>query len=196
MSSIQALATLLSLMRAISHQIRTPLSVISNDLVYFKSLIDPAECERGISKCRQISDLFKPFQLLEEPGQSFETFELQTLLLEIFADRFENPEYDMLLTGSRANLKHALTWLSEIFRIETVSIIKESLHLTSSILFSLGEPLPIASASLEKDVFSVTEIFAKQANDDSILPMLIDAVFFSFSAQLKIAERSIELIFQ
>lgn len=44
-----------ALLQGISHSIRTPLSVVSNDLTYFKTLIDPEECERSLVRIRDIA---------------------------------------------------------------------------------------------------------------------------------------------
>jgi|GEM_PF-2400837 len=49
-------------MRALSHTVRTPLSVVQNDLSYFasvKSALPPEEYTRGIERCRQISELLR-----------------------------------------------------------------------------------------------------------------------------------------
>ena len=62
---------LLKLLRAftqsLAHRVRTPLSVISNDFSYFKSLIDPEECERGLRRVKEISTILDevsaPFEL-------------------------------------------------------------------------------------------------------------------------------------
>lgn len=44
-------------LRTLAHDIRTPLSIISNDLSYLSSLVGDSETKRPIDKCRQISEL-------------------------------------------------------------------------------------------------------------------------------------------
>ncbi|MCB0332920.1 MAG: hypothetical protein KDD55_05435 [Bdellovibrionales bacterium] len=55
----RTLTALTALIRGVSHRVRTPLSVVSNDLSYFKTLIDPEECERSIVRCREISEILR-----------------------------------------------------------------------------------------------------------------------------------------
>ena len=46
-----------ALTQALAHRFRTPLSVISNDLTYFKSSFKSEEFDRGIRRCRELSEL-------------------------------------------------------------------------------------------------------------------------------------------
>jgi len=41
---------------ALAHSLRTPLSVIANDLAYFKSTSKSDEFDRGIRRCRELSE--------------------------------------------------------------------------------------------------------------------------------------------
>lgn len=48
-----------ALLQALAHKIRTPLSVISNDLNYFATLIDPDECSRSKRRCHEIDQILR-----------------------------------------------------------------------------------------------------------------------------------------
>lgn len=50
------------LLRVLSHKMRTPLSVISNDLQYLASIHPDAEVERSLGKVKTISDLLSAVQ--------------------------------------------------------------------------------------------------------------------------------------
>lgn len=43
--------------QALAHRLRTPLSVISNDLVFYKSNFKSEEFDRDIRRCKELSDL-------------------------------------------------------------------------------------------------------------------------------------------
>jgi len=63
-----------SLARALAHKIRTPLSIIQNELSYLASLLPAGECERAFDACRSISQILAlqaPF-----PAGNFETIEV------------------------------------------------------------------------------------------------------------------------
>lgn len=53
------IAIVSALIRALSHKIRTPLSVISNDLSYLKTLLPNEDIDRDLSKVKLISELLR-----------------------------------------------------------------------------------------------------------------------------------------
>lgn len=53
------LLVLAGLMRALSHKIRTPLSVISNDLSFFKSCLPTEDVDRSLQKVKVIGDILR-----------------------------------------------------------------------------------------------------------------------------------------
>ena len=54
-----SLPQLYCFIRALSHKIRTPLSVIQNELTYFKSKLAEEEFDRAFSACKNINELLK-----------------------------------------------------------------------------------------------------------------------------------------
>lgn len=48
---------LIQFIRAVNHSIRTPLSVVSNELFYFKSLLPAQEIERAEARCAEIAGI-------------------------------------------------------------------------------------------------------------------------------------------
>lgn len=57
------------LMQGLAHQLRTPLSVISNDLSYFKTKLGDGDCVRSAAKVREISNILKDLALIENNTQ-------------------------------------------------------------------------------------------------------------------------------
>ena len=197
MSRTRALDLLLTLMQTLSHQVRTPLSVISNDLTFFQSIIEPSECERGILRCRQISDYFKPAQLLSNSTAKSEIFNMQTLLQEIFGSSLEGKSSTMQCQGIQNNLQQAFRWIAELFSVESVRFLGDR----RSLKFNLAKPIEIKGVSKNRidshsNITSISEIYAADAGYESILPILIDAVFVSYSAECRIvAEREFVVVF-
>lgn len=176
-----------SLVRVLSHQIRTPLSVISNDLTYFKSLISPDECQRGIDKCRQISDFFKPAEQLLAISDEQARFDLSDVVRKTLNSALdERPGFEVC--GNPALLMKAFTWIEQLFKPRKVSIIAEQ----RQIVF---EQLGLKTAASNLIFTSVTQAYFSQASDDSILPMLVDAILLGFSCDCLCRPDVIELRF-
>ncbi len=79
-----ALNLLSSLVRALSHQIRTPLSVISNDLSYFKNLLPEGECQRSLERCKEISNILGAALVDGGRASAAESVSVRIFLTEIF----------------------------------------------------------------------------------------------------------------
>ncbi len=47
--------------RKMGHEIKTPLSVIVNDLTYLKSILPEGECERAIRNAQEIKDIINRY---------------------------------------------------------------------------------------------------------------------------------------
>lgn len=60
-ATTDSLDLLSAFLRALSHKIRTPLSVISNDLTYFQTLVPNEDFSRAIGKVQDISEILRSF---------------------------------------------------------------------------------------------------------------------------------------
>jgi hypothetical protein len=69
--------------RALGQKIRTPLSVISNDLVYFKSVLPEGEAERAIRNCHLINDIIGAGTMAQDASG----FEEHFLLADVVTER-------------------------------------------------------------------------------------------------------------
>lgn len=177
------------MLRVLSHKIRTPLSVISNDLNYFKNLIDPNECERGILKCRQISEVFKPALCLSSSDSEHEKFNLNLALQEIFGEIVKKNQSELVLIGSKNNFLQLLRWLKELFVIKRIEVLDPDIFKqVAKVRFEFLESLIMNSerGDLSSPCFalnSLTDIYSIASSDESILPMLADIVLLSFYAE-------------
>ena len=76
-----------NLVRGLVHQLRTPLSVISNDLSYFKTLLPEGECERSRMRCREITAILKEFTAWVPAALDMQRVSFALLLDEIARQR-------------------------------------------------------------------------------------------------------------
>lgn len=175
------LELVLTLTRALSHKIRTPLSVISNDLNFFKTLIDPKECDRGLAKCRAIAQFFEPCERLQNQRGLSEDFSVADIVEESVGYRAAQYGEDFTLRGNKLHFSQALKWMNELFPFDNIRFIKAS----RTINFSPRSAGQI-DADLDPGFTSLTEIYFSNASDDSILPVLIDSVMFTFGGEFKL----------
>lgn len=186
-SSEQTLELILSLLSVLSHKIRTPLSVISNDLTYFQSLLGAGECERGIAKCHNISSFFKPAEMLLIPRGQAERFDLFDLLSTLPTKCPQTTPVSLLICGIRQNLVQALRWIIDLFPVEKLELLDGSRLLSFSVESSLWHEEPVL---IDLGETTITEIYGLNPTDESILPILIDAVLISYAAKPRITGKN------
>jgi hypothetical protein len=186
MASKSALETSINLLKLLSHRIRTPLTVISNDLAYFKTLLpNPQDCDRAISRCWQISDIFKSSEsLCIEQGHSTQVC---TLFIQVFGDRFRfDQNFESCIQSN--NFKQALVWLDKLLQISLVEM-----PTTGVFRFSLATD---SNVDVKNDFSSVIELFSLVSEEESILAILIDAILNDSNIRVeKRSHNSFELIF-
>lgn len=71
------------LMKVLSHKVRTPLSVVMNDLSYYDGLLPDEECDRPLRRCREIADLLTYCSLPQ--GKNLTVEERATIVSEVFS---------------------------------------------------------------------------------------------------------------
>jgi len=100
---------------ALVHTLRTPLSVVSNELEYLKGLVPEGECERAIKRCQEISVTLKALSGALPCDMTFETLPLGALLNEIgFRIQAPNLVTALSLRAQRPFLVFALSVLKRI----------------------------------------------------------------------------------
>jgi len=71
------------LMKVLSHKVRTPLSVVMNDLSYYDGLLPDEECDRPLRRCREIADLLSYCSLPQ--GRQLTVEERASIVSEVFS---------------------------------------------------------------------------------------------------------------
>jgi hypothetical protein len=79
---VRYLRLLSALSNALNHQMRTPLSVIQNELTYLQSLVSPGECDRALNSCQKIQQILAKFSSYLKSDNSFHEINLEELLSE------------------------------------------------------------------------------------------------------------------
>ena len=102
-----------SLSRALAHRLRGDLSVVTNDLAYISTIVDPSEVARARTRCIRMADALAVLGVL--PGE----LELQLLEIESIANLFEirpvipNASWGRLLVDPR-QLEQFTTLLKDL----------------------------------------------------------------------------------
>jgi hypothetical protein len=70
-------------LHSLGHTLRTPLSVISNELYYLASLTPKGECDRAIRRCTELSETLKRVSVLSRADSPHEEVDLAQVLAEL-----------------------------------------------------------------------------------------------------------------
>ena len=170
------LKVLQAIMRALSHSVRTPLSVVQNDLSYFSTVKDPlppSEFARGIERCRQISELLRsatpaplePVQACTVPGHN----------LKVLA----HPEK---LSWSLAQIETLANETCSLKLTTTANSKKDWVYLTLTGTWKTTENLG------EWD--SLTGYFSEVRGLDKLSPPLIDAYVWAIGGSILLTTTS------
>jgi len=111
-SELQVCARIL---RALAHRIRGDLSVITNDLAYIATLVDPSETERARSRCSRISTELAKINLVGS-GEELRVATLGQVLRPFGAvDQLDDRISAVEVRVAQATLEQAAALLHEIF---------------------------------------------------------------------------------
>ncbi|MCB9029468.1 MAG: hypothetical protein H6619_00315 [Deltaproteobacteria bacterium] len=186
---IETLRLIHALTRALAHKIRTPLSVISNDLSYFQSQLEPGETERGLRKVREINEILK---LCGELGsgevkiESLNAEELKDLILQ------NAPEIAVNVSESKSyNLDKQKFILALQLIAHTLSDYCSKANLENcKITAVLDSKITLNVVRLEKDIKteSFTSLFCEQLQFDSPYPPIIDAILIAHDLKVNLID--------
>jgi len=110
------------LLRALSHRIRGDLSVVTNDLVYLSSLVDPAELERPRARCTSIASVLSPLGILAATNhREHSTLLSLSGILGLSLDRSTNPS--TMVTIDATLVRQAVQLLRQLLGPWTGSVI-------------------------------------------------------------------------
>jgi len=196
------------LCRALAHKIRTPLSVISNDLSYLQTIVPKEECQRGLESVRAIAHVLKSFSQLGPPQLSKITSDLHTLWREVRVPQQIELELGPALSEFsiscdverlRFGFQLVLQMLVE-FAPEEPSRLKMSLRGDAAArTFRLNCPVALLPESaLQHDPTCFTDVFTRALNSDSPYPALLDVLLLAhgFSPRFSQQEGGFEVEFR
>lgn len=180
------------LARALSHQIRTPLNVINNDLIYFKRFVDEEECERGITRCEQITRLLHTLNLLGNSDGPLTLLDFREIVADI-KDRyslelecsFSNSVFPV--RGNSLQLKKAFDHLFHLLKNHSWLDKQQSARLfldqkeQSGVTLTVNKPISELSICNQQCAAcdSLTELFTSLLSSQSVLPPLLDAILWN-----------------
>ncbi len=184
--SQRAFVVFSSLIKALSHKLRTPLSVISNDLFYFQSILPEGQCARSSSKLIEISVLLNDLSQLGTAPLRFEKENLLSILEEVFPqieNRSSTPCYALI---DESKLKSVLGLFNELITVVAprdtprVDLLRTDSNAEILITFPFASP-----AASEHTVYSLSECFSSVLELDSPLPPIIDALIWAHNGEVR-----------
>lgn len=154
------------LLKALSHKIRTPLSVISNDLHFISSTYPQADSGRAREKVDDIAEILsESIRLLSKPS-IIETFDIA----EIFKDIGVKSEVSERIRSDKLLLGQALSTLKTPFPYTVQGSAQFGALTTVELQGNLTAP-----EGFEFSLF--TQLFNELLQHQTTLPPIIDALF-------------------
>lgn len=165
------------LLRALAHRIRGDLSVVTNDLSYISTLIDPAEVERSQERCRKIASELGVLRALT--GE----FEMQAVELPVVLSHFGISNAQSSLYANRTVsldeevLKQRVVMIRELLGGWT-STIEEANGESSGVLIRLEwRPCEYALESVSSFSAGISSCIGERG---VVRAVLVDFVFRAF----------------
>lgn len=150
--------------RGLSHKIRTPLSVISNELSYLASENNEI---LSLKRCNDIADILSQIQL---PNDG----DLQTYSVDNFLEKIS---YKKIGSNKSVTLSPRLINFSfSLIKNLTLEYNLEISTQNDSLLFIFTTPL--TNSATEREFKSFTSFFCEQLGWTEYTPILIDTVLF------------------
>lgn len=159
------------LIRSMSHQIRTPLSIVSNELSCIKSTSLVEGCDLAIKKCQQISAILSKTAQLSATTNIEDEFNLSDL------DQFSDKE-EIKVAACERDIKILFLLLSEILDTPSYSVIIQqedaAIKITSNATNNIG---------VSQKYSLLTDYYCATLQSDLIEPPLIDALIVSLKGE-------------
>ena len=197
-----ALKLLSGFARALVHQVRGPLSVVSNDLFYFQSTAVGEDFSRPLAQCREINRILQQAAVIGSEPLKFDYVPLLSLVKEVFDDGRDRGSIAFecgadllkekpLVYGEAARLRLALSWLKELMAAGRAEHSALKMYLARS---PFGFELRLLKSggffgegSYNGD--SLVDFFNRCLGSDSIYPALAEAVFIGHGVGIRIQAR-------
>lgn len=182
-SSLELICNLLS---ALSHKLRTPLSVIKNDLSYFQSVLPVGECDRSLRKCDEISALLHELAL-EDVSKKTAQVNLHSIVSAVFGEKVKAQVTQCVVTTNQSILRTLLQLLANYFQgqlacslaaVEVVFVASKSVILLT---------FNTTSQANSSNVFnSLTRYVSAENRVESPIVPLIDALVAEINAAISV----------
>lgn len=168
--------------KALSHQIRGPLSVISNELQYFQSSGKKDEYAKCLEKCKHIAEILQMSQI-PNPTFSMEGLDFLELVNSVFQVEVLQSTA-MIVNGDAFKLQMAFTHLKEILnKLSNLSKFKIASD-KSSYLLQIHTPL---NHPIEKKFDSLSAAVCLELGLDLLTPCLVDAILWAHAVKTSVS---------
>lgn len=175
-----ALFLLGSLIRSLSHELRSPLSVLANDLTYLKSRYPNDDVDRALAQVDKISSLLKKVSKIGDGALDLESHPMKEVLALAELDTAQCG--DAMITVDRDVTALALQWLVEL--LDGFSYGKNT---AARIAPGQIEFSQVNAPSIKGDFSSLTSFCSEACRTNTLLAPLIDSVFQAQAIELKIS---------
>ncbi|NMC62950.1 MAG: hypothetical protein GYA55_07250 [SAR324 cluster bacterium] len=197
-------------MLVLNHKLRSPLSIIQNDLSFLETTLNNNECKRSLDKCSLISSILKEACPSSVDSKSISQIDLKTFLKSIFN------AHPFISVKDKDNFPCFVSTYTELLKLaflQLASVLKRIMPENIPCIFEIErvdnhEPLvklsikaPLRSESEIEASFasSLTDFFCIKAGCDFIEIPLCDCIFWAngFKEELNLkkdAELGIEII--
>ena len=175
--------------RALAHKLRTPLSVLSNDLSYFKSKLGVEECEASERKCEEIAQILR--EITSVGGVQLDlklltvTELLRALDIQGVCDTDNALRVSIDLERWKVCMGFIQSVLNELSGKQTSCVPK----LTTKLDFTWDLEVPESPASdldLPAELDSLTEFVNVYCASDSPFPPLVDAIVWGHAGRISV----------
>ena len=193
----RAYKILAGISRILGHKLRSPLSVVSNDLSYFQTLLPESECDRSLEKCRNISGMLREIVPPQIKKEEFIVFDLRLLLKSLASDNpgisiNGNSSERIPVRGNREALRLAfqsilnlVLWNQQNGNSSKALIDMDSSANSRCISFSGTFENP-AFTKDPADFSSMTDLICFHINLDSLEAPLADALLWAHGVETEL----------
>jgi hypothetical protein len=188
-----------NLIRSLAHRVRTPLSVISNELEALRTVAPEVELDASRQRAAQIADDLKLLSRFARPLYDRVAFDISELLREVGREmKIQIDEYpgSFLTTGDRCCFKLALLSIIELLLLVDTNgaaafgFSVEEIGDSSGALIVRCSAIPGASCSPASNWHGFSEFFNEQLHLDTFLPACIDSLLIAQGVSVSIAVQS------
>jgi hypothetical protein len=161
------------LLRALAHRIRGDLSVITNDLAYIATIVDPAEVERARARCGRISSGLAHIGALSAHGNR-EVVPL-SWLLRIFgvSEKMEGPPGEAQVQVFRGLLEHAAALLRELVGVWDVTWCGDGASESTTLSLHVRDTRDFSEKYLSLGSFAVAQLGERFVVEAGVIDLIL-----------------------